>query len=262
MHKWDAADYRNHSEAQLKLGRELIEKLGLQGGERVLDIGCGDGRVTAEIAARLPRGSADGIDNSRDMIRLARRTFPPADFPNLNFALIDAQALDFENEFDIAFSNAVLHWVSDHQAVLKGIYRALKPGGRLLVQMGGRGNVDGMVNIALGLASRPEWAAYFRDFIPPFSFFGVEEYQAWLPRAGFRPLRVELIRRDMQQQGREGLEGWFRTTWHPFIHRVPEGKRQAYIDEAAGAYLRIFPADPAGIVHIAAVRLEVEAVKE
>ena len=115
MYKWDALDYQKSSEAQLKLGRELIAKLGLKGGEHVLDIGCGDGKVTAEIASRLPQGSVTGIDNSRVMIELACHTFAPDEFPNLRFIRMDARELDFQSAFDIVFSNAVLHWISDHR---------------------------------------------------------------------------------------------------------------------------------------------------
>lgn len=261
MHKWDAHDYQKSSEAQLKLGRELITKLDLKGGERVLDIGCGDGKVTAEIAACLPQGSVTGIDSSQEMIELACRTFAHNKFPNLSFIHMDARELNFCEEYDIAFSNAVLHWVSDHVSVLKGIYLALKTPGRLLLQMGGRGNVADMINVVLGIMARPEWSPYFKDFILPYSFYGTEEYSVWLSDAGLKPLRIELIARDMAQPGREGLEGWFRTTWHPFVYRVPEIMQQDFINEVVDGYLRQYPADAANVVHIAAVRLEVEAVK-
>jgi len=261
MHKWDALDYSKSSEAQLKLGRELITKLGLTGSERVLDIGCGDGKVTAEIAACLPQGSVTGIDSSQEMIGLARQTFTHNKMPNLRFIHMDARELNFHEEFDIVFSNAVLHWVNNHRSVLNGIYLALKTPGRLLLQMGGRGNVADMTGIVLGIIAQPEWSPYFKDFIFPYSFFGTEEYSLWLPEAGFKPRRIELIARDMTQPGREGLTGWFRTTWHPFIHRVPEIKQQDFINKVVDGYLRQYPADSANVVHIAAIRLEVEAVK-
>ena len=261
MYKWDALDYQKSSEAQLKLGRELITKLGLKGSEHVLDIGCGDGKITVEIAAGLPQGSVTGIDSSQEMIELACRTFTHNNPPNLRFIHMDACELNFHEEFDIVFSNAALHWVNDHRSVLNGIYLALKTPGRILLQMGGRGNVADMMNIVLGIAAQSEWSPYFKGFIPPYSFFGTEEYNAWLPEAGFTTVRTELIVRDMAQSGREGLTAWFRTTWHPFIHRVPETMQQDFINEVVDGYLRQYPADAANIVHIAAVRLEVEAVK-
>jgi len=261
MHKWDAQDYQKNSSIQLKWGRELINKLKLQGNEHVLDIGCGDGKVTAEIAAAVSAGSVTGIDNSPEMISLACKTFPTAQYANLRFMQMDACKLGFSSEYDIVFSNAVLHWVKDHRSVLKGISRSLKKPGRILLQMGGRGNVAGMMDIMNAMIRKPGWAAYFKGFSNPFSFNSPEEYSKWLVEAGLQPLRVELIGKDLAQPGKEGLTSWFRTTWHPFFHRVPGPQQQAFIDEAVDSYILSHPADADGMLHVAAVRLEVEAEK-
>jgi trans-aconitate methyltransferase len=261
MHKWDAQDYQKNSGIQLKWGRELIDKLKLQGNEHVLDIGCGDGKVTAEIAAIVTDGSVTGIDNSPEMISLACDTFPAGNYANLRFMQMDACKLGFAGEFDIVFSNAVLHWVRDHRSVLKGISRSLKKPGRILLQMGGRGNVEGMMSIVSAMTQKQEWAGYFKDFTNPFSFNSPEEYGNWLVEAGLKPVRVELIGKDLAQQGREGLASWFRTTWHPFFHRVPGPQQQEFIDEAIDTYILAHPADAGGTLHVAAVRLEVEAEK-
>lgn len=261
MHKWDARDYRQSSGAQLKWGRELIAGLCLKGREHVLDIGCGDGKVTAEIAACVPAGSATGIDSSPEMIATANETFPPDKYPNLRFMVMDALKLNFSGVFDIAFSNAVLHWVKDHRSVLKGVYRSLKSPGKILFQMGGRGNVTEIMNIMLSLIKQPRWNSYFIDFQVPYHFYGTEEYEKWLPEAGFTARRVELIPKDMAQPGREGLASWLRTTWHPFFHRVPPDRQQEFLDQALNSYLNDYPPDAAGLVHVAVVRLEVEAEK-
>ena len=261
MHKWDARDYQKNSSIQLKWGRELIDKLKLRGNESVLDIGCGDGKITAEIAAIVSDGSVTGIDNSPEMISLACETFPARDYANLRFMQMDACKLSFSGEFDVIFSNAVLHWVSDHRSVLQGISRSLKKPGRILLQMGGKGNVAGMGNIVRAMTQQPKWSGYFKGFLNPFSFNGTEEYNNWLAEAGLKPIRVELIGKDLSQQGREGLASWFRTTWHPFFHRVPGPEQQAFIDEAVDTYILAHPADADGTVHVAAVRLEVEAEK-
>lgn len=100
---WNADDYARHSSAQLKWARELISKLGLKGNESVLDIGCGNGRVTAELASLLPSGSVTGIDSSPDMVQLANNAFPPHIFPHLVFELMDACEINFTDKFDIIF---------------------------------------------------------------------------------------------------------------------------------------------------------------
>ncbi|MCI5128506.1 MAG: class I SAM-dependent methyltransferase, partial [Candidatus Electrothrix sp. AUS3] len=104
-------DYACHSAAQQIWARELISKLNFQGDEIVLDIGCGDGKITAEIAEHLPNGEILGVDNSAAMLALARKEFPWSSHPNLSFQERDARDLSYECEFDIIFSNAALHWV-------------------------------------------------------------------------------------------------------------------------------------------------------
>ncbi|MFI5368535.1 MAG: class I SAM-dependent methyltransferase, partial [Spirochaetia bacterium] len=119
--RWDAEEYARNSSAQLGWARELIAKLDLEGHEHVLDIGCGDGKVSAELARHVPRGKVVGVDSSEDMIQLARAAFFPAAQGSLSFMLRDARDLGFEEEFDVVFSNATLHWVKDHRAVLRSV---------------------------------------------------------------------------------------------------------------------------------------------
>lgn len=259
--KWDAEDYRAFSSQQKKWGRELIAKMGLRGNEHVLDIGCGDGELTAEIASLVPGGRVLGIDSSPEMIALAKETYPPQDFPNLDWKLMNAKDISFTGEFDYAFSNAVLHWVDDQPAVLRRVEKALRPGGRLLFQMGGRGNAMDMAIILVSMLGRPEWNCYFHGFVLPYHFCGPEEYQEWLQQARLQPVRVELYERDMVQRGREGLIGWVRTTWIPFTQRIPEEKREEFICELVDRYLEKFPLDGEGMAHMRAMRLEVEALK-
>ena len=259
---WNAAEYHKSSAAQQGWARQLIDKLGLQGHERVLDIGCGDGKVTAEIARRLSTGTVVGIDHSADMIHFATASFPATAFPNLSFRLMDASAMTFHEEFDIVFSNAALHWVINHWPVLAVIARALVPGGRMLVQMGGKGNAATVMAAVQQVMQRERWRPYFIDFTSPYGFYGPEEYRGWLIEAGLQPLRVELIPKDMAQHGRDGLAGWFRTTWHPFTYRLPEALREAFIAEVLDLYLATSPPDNEGIVHVPMVRLEVEAIKK
>ena len=169
--RWDAADYAKSSPAQKQWAQELIRKINLSGRERVLDIGCGDGMVTAAIAECVPEGSVLGIDHSAGMIRFAREQFPYDAYPNLSFAEGDAQTLGFSGEFDITFSNAALHWVYDHGPVLAVIARALRRNGRMIAQMGGKGNAA-QVFVALdSLCADPTWRQYFCGFSFRYGFF-------------------------------------------------------------------------------------------
>ena len=154
-YQWDARDYEKNSAQQRLWAHELIRKLELRGDETVLDVGCGDGKVTAEIAACVPAGRVVGIDLSGDMIFLAQARFPAGDYSNLRFQQEDANRLPFEGEFDVVFSTATLHWLCDHRPALQGIARSLKPGGKILLQMGGKGNAAGIVAVIEELLHQP-----------------------------------------------------------------------------------------------------------
>jgi len=258
---WSANDYEQHSNAQQKWARELIEKLHFRGGESILDVGCGDGKVTAELARIVQGGSVIGVDNSEAMIKLATERYPSSQYPNLIFRLMDAGSLTFDNRFDVAFSNAVLHWVKDHKPVLDGLYRSLRSGGRILLQMGGKGNASEILSILKQIQAYSEWKPYFENFVFPYAFYGAEEYTKLLLERGFNVLRVELVPKDMEHNGRRGLEGWIRTTWLPYTQRIPIEKREKFIATISAKYMENMPVDPNGIVHVAMVRLEVEAEK-
>jgi len=259
--KWDPADYHASSSAQKEWADELLAKLSLAGDERVLDLGCGDGKVTARIADELPGGTVVGVDLSQEMIEFAREHFPREEHPNLSFAQADARELSFAGAFDVVFSNATLHWVVDHKPVLASISRALVPGGRMLAQMAGRGNAAGILAVLSDMLMESRWGRYFDGFEFPYGFHGPEEYRGWLADAGLRPVRLELFEKDMVQQGAEGLAGWVRTTWMPYTDRVPEHLRAEFVDEIVGRYTLLFPPDSDGQVHVKMVRLEVEAGK-
>ncbi|HYW82379.1 MAG TPA: methyltransferase domain-containing protein [Spirochaetia bacterium] len=259
--RWDAEEYARNSSAQLGWARELIAKLDLEGHEHVLDIGCGDGKVSAELARHVPRGKVVGVDSSEDMIQLARAAFFPAAQGSLSFMLRDARDLGFEEEFDVVFSNATLHWVKDHRAVLRSVARGLKPRGRILLQFGGRGNGDEIFEVARLMIESPRWREFFRDFEFPWSFYGPENYDAWCTAAGLSLCRAELLPRDMIQRGTEGLSGWIRTTWMPYTLRLPVERREEFIREAANCYALLHPANAQGDLTVEMVRLEIEAEK-
>jgi trans-aconitate methyltransferase len=258
---WNPDEYRRSSTAQQQWAIELIAKLALSGKERVLDIGCGDGKVTAEIARRLPDGIVVGIDSSPEMVQYACDQFPKEDYQNLTFVEMDALALTFFEEFDAVFSNAALHWVIDHRTVLTGVKQALRPGGKLLFQMGGRGNAEQAFEACETLMQDPRWAHYFDAFTFPYSFFGTGEYRSWLEETGFEPVRVELIPKDMAFKTRWDFAGWIRTTWLPYLVRIPDEFHPAFIDALIDQYLKLCPADEQGTIHIGMVRLEAEAKK-
>src|SRR3954465_4980742 len=119
MAEWNAGEYNRHSSLQAALAEEQLGRLTLDGTERVLDVSCGDGKITAEIAARVPRGFVLGVDPSQNMIAFATGHFGPPTRPNLRFEGADARRLTFRHEFDRVFSFNALHWVPEQGAALR-----------------------------------------------------------------------------------------------------------------------------------------------
>ncbi|MGD0220181.1 MAG: methyltransferase domain-containing protein [Acidimicrobiales bacterium] len=257
---WNPEDYEKNSSQQQLWARDLLARIEFCGDETVLDIGSGDGKVTAEIASLVPRGTVLGVDLSSDMVRTARERHA-ARHPNLRFAVGDASRLPFDGDFDVVFSNATLHWVLDHRPVLAGISRSLRRGGRVLLEMGGRGNAAEVVRVLDDVTALPRWRDHFAGFAFPYGFYGPAEYRAWLKEASLHPIRVELSAKEMVHAGRDGLAGWLRTTWLPYLQRVPEELRRDLLETVLDGYLAEHPLDAAGKARVQMARLEVQARK-
>jgi trans-aconitate 2-methyltransferase len=183
--------------------------LHLKGSEKVLDIGCRDGKLGAEIARKLPEGFILGVDLSKAMITFARDHYSPENFPNFAFVQMDATNLSFNSEFDVVFSNATLHWIKDHKLILEGIWKSLKPGGTLLVQLGGKGKAAEIFKIIDSMLENKKWSPYFRNFVFPFGYYEPGEYGEWLKNAGFLVKRLELNPKNVVLEGKkEFWNGW------------------------------------------------------
>lgn len=189
---WDAERYQAGYSFVWQFGEELIDLLAPHAGERVIDLGCGSGQLTARIAEAGAK--VIGIDASREMIAAARQNFPA-----IEFRLADATSFTVEQTADAVFSNAALHWVRDAAAAIARIFRALKPGGRFVFEMGGAGNTRQLMN-AIG-----EVAAGFEV---PWYFPGIAEYAGLLEAGGFEVRLATLFDRPTRIEGESGLEDW------------------------------------------------------
>lgn len=259
-YQWNAVDYADHSEVQQQWALELMQKLDLCGDEHLLDLGCGDGKVTATLAAGLPNGRVLGIDNSQQMIALAAATHSNKT-GNLSFELQDVRSLSLEQKFDVVFSNAALHWVVDHRPVLQGIFRVLKPGGKVLVQMGGKGNAEDLIATLDTIMQQANWKEYFNDFTFPYGFYAPEEYAPWLQEAGFTDLSLELKPKVMVHDNRERFIGWLRTTWLPYFERIPSALQEEFLETVVDRYIGTTTADDMGAVTTRMQRLEYMAIR-
>jgi trans-aconitate 2-methyltransferase len=258
---WNPAEYAQSSDAQQSWARDLLHEVKLQGNEAILDVGCGDGKITADFAKTLPSSRVVGIDNSAEMIEYASHKYPSTTYPNLSFQQVDARSLYFKEEFDLCFSNATLHWVDDHQAFLRGASQVLRSGGRLVVSCGGQGNAAEVLRIFAELMLLEIWEPYFRNFHSTYSFYSDKDYSLWLEETNFKIEQLRLAPKDMTHQGRTGLASWIRTTWMPFTHCVPIEQREDFIDHFVDKYLEAHPLDQWGYAHVMMVRLEANLVK-
>jgi trans-aconitate 2-methyltransferase len=219
---WDAATYDRVSDVQLGWAFEQLERLPLRGDEVVVDAGCGSGRVTAELVARLPRGRVYGVDVSPSMAEHARAAVGD----RATILCQDLVELELPEPADVVFSNATFHWIHDHDALFAALARALRPGGRLVAQCGGRGNIDAFRRIADQVAQEPRFAPYFDGWQRPWNYAGPEETAERLERAGFADVRTWL-----QPKHVEPERAFVKTVCLVrHLDPLPEGLRDAFVD--------------------------------
>lgn len=238
MSEWNAVDYHAHSRLQESLAESHLAWLPLEGWERVLDVGCGDGKITAAISGRVPRGSVVGVDPSRTMIDYASGHYESPKRPNLRFQVADVRALPFQDEFDRVVSFNALHWVHEAEEALRSIRRALKEGGLAFLEFVPAGNLPSTDYLVGELSRSPRWTKYFDGFRDPFAHFTPDQYRAMAERAGFQVERIETEESIWDFVSREAFLGFLRTTSVGWSDRVPEEMRPAFWEQSLDLYAK------------------------
>ncbi len=190
---WDANTYSRVATPQREWSGAVLDRLALRGDETVVDAGCGSGNVTADLLAKLPDGRVIGIDGSPSMVEEA--TARLGDDQRASFICQDLVSLELGYSVDHVFSNATFHWIADHDRLFRSLARVTKPGGSLVAQCGGRGNVSEVVEALRVVNAQEPFAEVFGEFAPPWNFAGPEETEIRLVEAGYEDVECWLEER-------------------------------------------------------------------
>jgi trans-aconitate 2-methyltransferase len=245
MTEWDASQYARVSELQKAMAEEALSLLDLKGTERVLDLGCGNGKITAEIAARVPLGTVVGVDSSADMIAFASNQVDPALRPNLRFDVADARHLPFREEFDLVVSFNALHWIPEQDEALRSIRSAVKSNGLAQLRLVPRGTRKSLENIIEETRLSSRWIRYFQEFHDPYLHLTAEEYGALAERNGLRVSRIHTEDKTWDFKSRSAFLAFGCVTFVEWTQFISEAERLAFVIDVLDRY-RIAAADQPG----------------
>lgn len=224
-HEFDGKKYEQASEHQKEWGNKLISELNLKATDQVLDLGCGDGILTAQIAELVPRGEVLGIDASQGMIDAAVARAGG----NLRFLKQDVNDLDFMDQFDLVFSNAALHWVRNHVGLLEMVFRALRANGRVRFNFAGDGNCANFFKVIEEAMRHPDFAHYFEHFEWPWYMPSVPEYRKLATASQLREVQVWGENEDRFFPDAETMVGWVdQPSIVPFLTQVADPDQKSF----------------------------------
>jgi trans-aconitate 2-methyltransferase len=225
VREWDGTIYDRISGTMEALGREVLERLDLRGNEVVLDAGCGSGRITAALIERLPQGRVIAVDGSESMVAAARRRLGP----EADVRVVDLLELELEEPLDAILSTATFHWIADHELLFQRLRRALRPGGRLVAQCGGEGNVDALRGRARAVVAREPYAEHFAAWRAPWNYAAPRQTEERLLAAGFASASCWLAPTPRcPEEPREFLSS---IVLGPHVQQLPAELREPFMDD-------------------------------
>lgn len=252
--KWNGADYNKHSEEQKAAAKRTLSSLNFSGDEKVLDIGCGDGYLTSLIAGQV--SEAVGIDLSPSMVEFAATEFGG---DHLQFRVLDARLLDYENKFDLITSFTTLHWVPEQLTVLKGIERALCAGGKMIIDMP-TALPKPMLQAVEEKMVQKRWCSYFEDFVPGWRFFTAAEYEVLLDQTNLQAEMIVQVPVPFTFPTKQAFLGVLKQ-WFPYLIPLPEDQKLVFLEQVVDRYLELMPPAEQGRPQFIVNRLHVEATK-
>jgi trans-aconitate 2-methyltransferase len=244
--EWDAETYDEVSGPQFNWGMEVLERLELRGDETAVDAGCGSGRVTEQLLERLPDGCVIAVDGSEAMVEKAKERLGD----RAGYLVSDLVELELPDRVEMVFSTATFHWIGDHDRLFRQLRGVLKPGGRLIAQCGGKGNVATHTEAIAAVAADPEYGQHLDQARGLWNFASPEETEQRLEDAGFTGVRCWLQPKPVQPS--RPLEFLSTVTLGPILDQLPEEKRQPFTEAVLAQHEEPLVLDY--------VRLNIEAV--
>jgi trans-aconitate methyltransferase len=231
--EWNAESYHRVSAPQTTWGERVLARLHAEGDENVIDAGCGTGRLTAQLMAKVPRGRLIAIDRSWNMLLTARANLRPEFGRRIAFVRVDLPRMPFDRWADLVFSTATFHWIRDHDSLFREILRSLKTRGRLFAQCGGGPNLRAAHALAEEVMALPAFTRYFRDWSSVWEFSTAEQAASRLGDAGFVEIRTSLEPAPTTLADEDSYREFVTTViYNPHLERLPEGPlRRRFIDE-------------------------------
>lgn len=226
--EFDGEKYKKASKHQKEWGNSLIAQMSLKGNENILDLGCGDGVLTEQLALHVPDGAVLGVDASDGMIQTAKKI----EKNNLNFQQMDINNMDFKEEFDVIFSNAALHWIKDHALLLQHSFQALKSGGRIYWNFAGDGTCRTFNAVMQEMIDQPEYQKFFQGFAWPWFMPSKAEYDLLAGTIDFCDVKIIEENKDRYFIDVDEMVGWIdQPCIVPFIQNIPDEKKEAFRQE-------------------------------
>jgi trans-aconitate 2-methyltransferase len=246
VREWDGTSYDRISSTMEAFGLAVLERVELRGDETVLDAGCGSGRVTQALIEALPRGRVIGVDESASMVEAARRRLGP----DADLRVADLLEIELDLPVDAILSTATFHWIADHDRLFARLRSVLRPGGRLVAQCGGEGNIDILRSKARQVLAGEPYAQHFIDWQAPWNYAGAELTRNRLLAAGFVKAKCWLTAAPRQPE--EPREFLSTIVLGPHVQQLPQELREPFMDEVLG-----LAGDPITVDY---VRLNIDAV--
>jgi trans-aconitate 2-methyltransferase len=234
MTEWNAKGYARVSSLQAAMAEEVLALLDLKGNQRIIDVGCGNGKTTAEIAARVPQGAVVGVDASADMIAFAMSH--GAVHRNLQFAVADARHLPYQHEFDLVVSFNVLHWIPDQDRALRSIRATVKDTGLAQLRLVPKGQRKSLEDVLEETRLSSRWSRYFQNFRDPYLHLTPEQYKKLATQNGFavRGTRTEAKAWDFQS--RKAFLAFGGVTFVEWTQHLPEADRPSFAADVLDRY--------------------------